>query len=295
MDFGFDDPSEIRAIPDGTRMGASRRRGLASGNCSTSSVPAGSKGRPAQPEEFLDRWPNDPDGDPDVASLLLEDYLQRRRRGQEASLSDYHERFPEQTKTFGRLLAKETVLRSMGGASEGTVCPLRLPDVGDEVFGFRLCRPLGEGAFARVFLAEQADLAGRPVVLKVSDIEGTEPQTLAQLLHTNIVPIYSLHEDRRAGLRAVCMPYLGGASLSAVLARLWTDSRRVGLRRSVGTRSGVGRGAQAVNERSGATCQGPGARDEVAGATSEGPGARGRGRARRTEFSTRALAPHPRR
>ena len=34
------------------------------------------------------------------------------------------------------------------------------------------------------------DLAGRPVVLKISDIEGSEPQTLAQLLHTNIVPIF---------------------------------------------------------------------------------------------------------
>ncbi len=94
------------------------------------------------------------------------------------------------------------------------------------MFGFRLGRPLGEGAFARVFLGEQADLAGRPVVLKVTDIEGSEPQTLAQLLHAHIVPIYSLHEDRRAGLRAVCMPYLGGASLSAVLARLWADSPR---------------------------------------------------------------------
>ena len=66
--------------------------------------------------------------------------------------------------------------------------------------------------------------ARRPEDLATS--KGTEPQTLAQLLHTNIVPIYSLHEDRRAGLRAVCMPYLGGASLSAVLATLWADSPR---------------------------------------------------------------------
>ena len=101
------------------------------------------------------------------------------------------------------------------GSSQGAT--LRLPDVGDEVFGFRLKHPLGKGAFARVFLAEQDHLAGRPVVLKVSAIEGTEPQTLAQLQHTNIVPIYSVHEDARAGLRAVCMPYFGGASLSAVL------------------------------------------------------------------------------
>ena len=57
-------------------------------------------------------------------------------------------------------------------------------------------------------------------MLKVSAIDGDEPQTLAQLQHTNIVPIYSVHEDAAAGIRAVCMPYFGGASLSAVLHRL---------------------------------------------------------------------------
>src|SRR5437660_10768226 len=92
-----------------------------------------------------------------------------------------------------------------------------LPSPGDRIFHFRLGRELGRGAFARVFLAEQADLANRRVVLKCSSIEGAEPQTLAQLQHTNIVPIYSVHEDREAGLRAVCMPYFGGASLSQVL------------------------------------------------------------------------------
>jgi hypothetical protein len=73
--------------------------------------------------------------------------------------------------------------------------------VGDVVFGFRLKRALGQGAVARIYLAEQDHLAGRPVVLKISAIEGTEPQTLAQLPHTNIVPIYSVHEDPRAGLQ----------------------------------------------------------------------------------------------
>ena len=92
--------------------------------------------------------------------------------------------------------------------------------MGDELFGFRLRHQLGRGTFARVFLAEQADLAGRPVVLKISAIEGDEPQTLAQLQHTNIVPIYSVHEDQRAGLRAVCMPFFGGANLTSVLEQL---------------------------------------------------------------------------
>jgi serine/threonine protein kinase/tetratricopeptide (TPR) repeat protein len=102
---------------------------------------------------------------------------------------------------------------------------LVLPTVGDRLFGFSLRRELGRGAFAHVFLAEQVDLAGRHVVLKVSGLDSDEPQTLAQLQQTHIVPIYSVHEDERAGLRAVCMPYFGGASLARVLQQLGLDTR----------------------------------------------------------------------
>src|SRR5262249_51219679 len=110
--------------------------------------------------------------------------------------------------------------RSVGAVSGSAGGGLRLPEVGEELFGFRLREQLGRGAFARVYLAEQADLAGRPVVLKVSAIDGDEPQTLAQLQHTNIVPIYSAPDAPAAGSGAVCMPSSGGASLSAVLQRL---------------------------------------------------------------------------
>jgi serine/threonine protein kinase/Flp pilus assembly protein TadD len=115
-----------------------------------------------------------------------------------------------------------------GGADLGPEGSLAawLVEIGGELFGYRLCRELGRGAFARVFLAEQAGLAGRPVVLKVSAIEGKEPQALAQMQHTHIVPIYSLHEDRRLGMRAVCMPYLGGSSLARVLEALWQTTTR---------------------------------------------------------------------
>jgi serine/threonine protein kinase/Flp pilus assembly protein TadD len=98
-----------------------------------------------------------------------------------------------------------------------------LPCVGQEVLGFRLRQELGRGAYACVFLAEQANLASRPVALKITDLEGDEPQTLAQLQHTHIVPIYSVHEDAEARLRAVCMPYFGGASLADVLKTLWAE------------------------------------------------------------------------
>lgn len=109
----------------------------------------------------------------------------------------------------------------------------RLPDTGDSLFGFLLGQELGRGAFARVFLAEQTDLASRPVVLKVSGIEGSEAQTLAQLQHTHIVPIFSVHESALAGVRALCMPYFGGASLSAVLTELFARSPKPTLGREL--------------------------------------------------------------
>src|SRR4051812_46074098 len=68
-----------------------------------------------------------------------------------------------------------------------------LPEVGTSFLGFRLIAVLGQGAFGQVYLAEQGDLANRKVALKVAlEIFG-ESQTLAQLQHTNIVPIYSVH------------------------------------------------------------------------------------------------------
>src|SRR5207237_7786863 len=117
-----------------------------------------------------------------------------------------------------KLSPLQAVLRSVG--IDGVGREPTLPSVGERLFGFHLRAELGRGAFARVFLAEQADLAGRDVVLKVSGMKGDEPQTLAQLQHTHIVPIYSVHEDPRSGLRAVCMPYFGGASLASVLQAL---------------------------------------------------------------------------
>src|SRR5438874_10309874 len=40
--------------------------------------------------------------------------------------------------------------------------------LGSQFLGFRLLKELGQGAFGRVFLAQQGDLADREVVLKVS-------------------------------------------------------------------------------------------------------------------------------
>src|SRR5262245_51964540 len=99
----------------------------------------------------------------------------------------------------------------------------QLPEAGTSFQGFRLLEELGRGAFGRVFLAQPGDLAERHVVLKVSaDVFG-ETQSLAQLQHTNIVPVYSVH--RSGPLQAICMPYLGSTTLADVVKLLRGQDR----------------------------------------------------------------------
>jgi serine/threonine protein kinase/Tfp pilus assembly protein PilF len=91
------------------------------------------------------------------------------------------------------------------------------PQPGDWFLGFELQQELGRGAFARVFLAKEPKLGGRLVVLKVSRKGGKEAETLGKINHPNIVPVHALHTDSDLGLTAVCMPYLGTATLGNVL------------------------------------------------------------------------------
>ncbi len=91
----------------------------------------------------------------------------------------------------------------------------RSPEVGDTVLGFKLVGELGRGAFARVFLAHQEALAGRPVALKVSLRPTREAQRLARLQHTNVVPVYSVHDAN--SVQVICMPYLGRTTLADLI------------------------------------------------------------------------------
>lgn len=126
----------------------------------------------------------------------------------------------EPPRTVARsLLTTDAPEESVTNSGPAWVPPERvLPTVGSQFMGFRLEAELGRGAFGRVFLARQGDLGGRPVALKVASNIFGESQTLAQLQHTNIVPIYSYH--RSGPLQAVCMPYFGRTTLADVVKSL---------------------------------------------------------------------------
>jgi serine/threonine protein kinase/tetratricopeptide (TPR) repeat protein len=91
----------------------------------------------------------------------------------------------------------------------------QMPSVGDQFEHFELIGELGRGAFGCVFLARQNDLARRFVALKITSQVTDEPRQLAQLQHTHIVPIYSVH--RQGSLQAICMPFLGPTTLADVV------------------------------------------------------------------------------
>ncbi|MCX7664763.1 MAG: tetratricopeptide repeat protein [Gemmataceae bacterium] len=103
------------------------------------------------------------------------------------------------------------------GLSSTTVQEYR-PKCGEWFQHFELVELLGEGAFAQVFLAKQEALAGRKVVLKIAKRLFGEPEKLAQLQHTNIVPVYSVHQQE--GWHAICMPYVGRVTLAHVIEKI---------------------------------------------------------------------------
>jgi serine/threonine protein kinase/predicted Zn-dependent protease len=213
-----------------------------------------SAGRPRPLALYLDAYPMLAASAEYRSEVAFEEYRLRQQAGESPTPEDYANRFAVDTANWPAPRApgqpgstvnsraedklESTVIVPGGagpapapsgaggvGAETGSDLAERLGQVLSaladphvEVPGFRLLRELGSGAFGRVYLARQEDLANRDVVLKLSgDLRG-EPQTLARLQHTNIVPIYSVH--RVGPLHAFCMPYFGAVTFATLIRAL---------------------------------------------------------------------------
>ena len=139
--------------------------------------------------------------------VVFEEICQRRVLGPPPTLDEFLDRFPRWEVEIRRTFA------------DIPIGP-RFPACGESVAGCRLVTELGRGAAGRVFLAVQDDLAGRPVVLKMTPCAGFEHLSLARLLHSHIVPLYFVQDLPERNVRVLAMPYLGGASLEQVLEEL---------------------------------------------------------------------------
>jgi serine/threonine protein kinase/Tfp pilus assembly protein PilF len=164
-----------------------------------------------------------------LTAVAFEEFRQRCLHGEPATTSEYAEKYSIDTTQWPVESGAEAVIARVAllepcplpSTCEGDIASTLAsnpcwPETGRTFAGFELLAELGRGAFARVFLARQVELAGRPIVLKVSDRFPGESQTIAALQHANIVPIYSQH--REGPFHALCMPFFGGMTLAHVLA-----------------------------------------------------------------------------
>jgi serine/threonine protein kinase len=153
--------------------------------------------------------------------LVLEEIHVRRESGFEIQLDDYVELFPHLKSQLGKVLLSESAGHSTAIKSHlQTYSQLKQKysklQAGDFIEDFELLTELGQGAFAKVYLARQSSMQ-RLVALKVSASKGEEHQTLAQLDHPNIVRVFDQRLIEHGEMRLLYMEYLAGGTLADVI------------------------------------------------------------------------------
>ena len=182
---------------------------------------------------YLDRFPDL--GEECLVALIYEEFCLLEEDGQAPEAADFLARYSDQAEPLRRVLDIHSLIGSatvsssiVSSSSSISISPaatdpgsrVLFPEAGQTIGGFYLVEELGRGAFARVFLARERQLADRPVALKVSRRGSREPQALARLQHTHIVPVHSHRVDPATGLHLLCMPYFGRITLARVLAEV---------------------------------------------------------------------------
>ena len=177
-----------------------------------------SEGERPLTESYLDRFPHLRNSPEAVLELIAEELALREEYREPTSLADLNRRFPQWSAQIRALVQCQSTL--------GTPATF-FPAVGEDLGDFHLVSELGRGSHARVYLAQQPSLGNRRVVLKLGPSASREHLSLARLQHSHIVPLYSVHEFPGQGLRGLCLPYFGGATLSQVLDRIKSSGRSI--------------------------------------------------------------------
>jgi eukaryotic-like serine/threonine-protein kinase len=169
---------------------------------------AWARGEPVSAGELLAGHPEL--GDEAAIRLIYEEVCLRREAGQEIATTEIVNRFPRWKDELEVLLGCDRMLRPFSRVA-------LFPEPGENLGPFRLLAELGRGASGKTYLAAEPSLSNRLVVLKVITDDQEEHLSLARLRHTHIIPLFSEQTWPERGLRALCMPYLGGASLTRIL------------------------------------------------------------------------------
>ena len=136
---------------------------------------------------------------------VVDEFFDALELGEKPDVADYARRYPEiadllQVAIPAVLAAEDTAVNSFDRLGAGTSSPPR--QLGD----FRILRQIGRGGMGIVYEAEQITMQRR-VAVKVLPLAGlvdeqrirrfqNEVRAIATLNHPNIVPVYTVSEDR---------------------------------------------------------------------------------------------------
>jgi len=153
-----------------------------------------------------------------VLAAALSEYCRLKDAGMVPQVDEFCRRFATYHKSVQRMINVEETLDRMDDVGD-----VKWPEVGFSFMSFDILHELGKGAFARVYLAAEPALGGRLVAVKVVMFGSDEAEILGKLVHPNVVPVHSVRDDPESGMTAVCMPYLGSATLSDVIEQVFQD------------------------------------------------------------------------
>jgi WD40 repeat protein/serine/threonine protein kinase len=162
---------------------------------------------------------------------IVEDFLERQRRGEAPGVAEYADRFPHLADEIRATLPALAALLRF--APEDEEVPSELSAVTGEagstlpeqIGDYRILGKIGRGGMGVVYEAEQVSL-GRRVALKVLPRRGLrddrslarfrrEARAAARLHHTNIVPVFEVGEDGDNAFYT--MQLIQGRGLDAVI------------------------------------------------------------------------------
>ena len=162
---------------------------------------------------------------------LAEEFVERFRKGERPSLTDYIERCPEHADEIRELFPALVLMEQLKpaaadatGAFEDQPAPAE-SHTPERLGDYRILREVGHGGMGIVYEAEQVSL-GRRVALKILPPHALlnptylerfrrEARAAAKLHHTNIVPVFGVGEEGNVHFYA--MQFIRGEGLDRVL------------------------------------------------------------------------------
>jgi serine/threonine protein kinase/Flp pilus assembly protein TadD len=189
---------------------------------------------------------SDADLAPDPIGLLAEEFVERFRRGEQPSITDYCARHVDLAPRIRELFPRLLLIERFGSGGDDSLGHLAVPagswcrTAPQQVGDYRILREIGRGGMGVVYEAVQESL-GRHVALKVLPLHPGaddrylgrfygEARAAARLHHTNIVPVFEVGQDQ--AFCFIAMQFIQGRGLDALLETLRredTDSQPTSL------------------------------------------------------------------